>query len=429
MVLTKFEFAQEFSVPPEFPEVLKAFAREVLRDQPENIEQYAVKYFESCVASCEAENAKQMGELSQEDLQELISSMFSEYDSDGNGYLDPKEFMALIEDFRARVNFPKDEVYRFLGEADMNSDGQIEYEEFIPLALQIVQSLYAKASLESNLEEIDAAAEKYLVHGMTREELTSICENVFKKMDIDGSGRLTKSEFITALTSMELGLTRREVNALMFEVDQDDDGSVSYDEFAPFCFDLLHKMTAMKMMENEMEDDQLCAYLQDLFQAKDVDNTGLIPVESIRGLMHQAMLGLTRIQIYSVISHAQVFDDNMVKYSEFIPKAAKLIKSMTSFEFASINNQEVNEEDIRKQLNSALEQCGTEISVAAFETAVAGSGHYNEQEIYAMVHLSLNGRSKHVAQEENFYVNLEELRPQLISIIKQLRLQSGFRRD
>ena len=38
--------------------------------------------------------------------------------------------------------------HHLLAEADQNADGEIEYEEFIPLALQIVQSIYAKKALE-----------------------------------------------------------------------------------------------------------------------------------------------------------------------------------------------------------------------------------------------------------------------------------------
>merc|ERR1712187_567093 len=129
-------------------------------------------------------------------------------------------------------------------------------------------------------------------HGMSREELTGQVENMFTRMDQDGSGQLSKTEFVQALTSMELGLTRREINAIMFQIDQDSDGQVSYKEFVPFAFDLLQKLTSLRLLETELENDELAQYLVELFKAKDFQMTGMLFPEDIREWLHQAMLGL-----------------------------------------------------------------------------------------------------------------------------------------
>ncbi len=39
-----------------------------------------------------------------------------------------------------------------------------------------------------------------------------------------------------ALQSMELGLTRREINSVLFQYDRNEDGHISYTEFVPFAF-------------------------------------------------------------------------------------------------------------------------------------------------------------------------------------------------
>ena len=40
------KYLQKFPVPAGFQEILSDFTREVLRDQPENIIEYAAQYFE-----------------------------------------------------------------------------------------------------------------------------------------------------------------------------------------------------------------------------------------------------------------------------------------------------------------------------------------------------------------------------------------------
>merc|ERR1719198_1078165 len=109
---------------------------------------------------------------------------------------------------------------------------------------------------------------------------------IFERMDQDGSGTLNKQEFVAALTSMELGLTRREINTVMFQIDQDADGNVSYREFVPFAFDLLQKLTSLRLLETELENDELAQYLTDLFKARDVMMAGLLHVDDIRDLLH-----------------------------------------------------------------------------------------------------------------------------------------------
>merc|ERR1719433_2230719 len=140
---------------------------------------------------------------------------------------------------------------------------------------------------------------------MDREELTDLINSIFERMDSDKSGQLSKQEFVAALTSMDLGLTRREINSIMFQIDQDRDGNISYREFVPFAFDLLQKLTSLRLLETELENDDFAQFLIDLFKAKDTDMTGLLLVDDIRDLLHQAMLGLTRMQIYTVISEAE----------------------------------------------------------------------------------------------------------------------------
>jgi hypothetical protein len=40
------KYAKDFQIPAEFPDVLRNLTREILRDQPKDINKYALEYFE-----------------------------------------------------------------------------------------------------------------------------------------------------------------------------------------------------------------------------------------------------------------------------------------------------------------------------------------------------------------------------------------------
>lgn len=386
------KFAVNYGIPNEFPEVLKAFTREVLRVQPPNINEFAVKYFErKAQGAADHPTVGGVGgeaPMDADDVETIVRDLFKRYDGDNNGYLDPREFKLLMQDLQGRMGFPSDEIYRFLAEADQNADGMVEYEEFIPLALQIVQSIYAKKNVATMIDNVENEASN-LVHGMSREELTACIGTMFEEIDVDNSGLLSRANFVQALQSMELGLTRRELNAVMFQVDEDQDGFISYREFAKFAFDLLQKLTALRLLEYEMESDQFAQYLADLFKSRDTNLTGLLAIDDIVELLHVASLGLSRLQIYTIMSEAHV-DDGMVRYVEFIPRVTGIIRSMLSFQ-RQFEHVDDDPETIRN-LESALSSLPNPCPLAKFTSCLESLG-LGTREVNALVNAAVKSSS------------------------------------
>merc|ERR1719263_2746576 len=100
-----------------------------------------------------------------------------------------KEFKGVLA--MADLGLSDREVKRVMAEADFNDDGEISYEEFIPLAVDLVQSMYARMEAElAEQQDEDAAreaAKEYLLHGMTKEEVEGVMTEIFMKSDADGS--------------------------------------------------------------------------------------------------------------------------------------------------------------------------------------------------------------------------------------------------
>jgi Ca2+-binding EF-hand superfamily protein len=129
-----------------------------------------------------------------------------------------------------------------MAEADEDGDGLVDYREFVPLAVDVVQAIFAKADYQERKNQLaDLAVEEardMLLHGLPREELVNLLEDLFKRADTDGSGYLSRSEFHQCLKEADLGLTRKEINAIMSEIDVDGDEKVSYEEFVPLCLEV-----------------------------------------------------------------------------------------------------------------------------------------------------------------------------------------------
>jgi Ca2+-binding EF-hand superfamily protein len=220
------KYKAEFDLPKEFPSILKAFTREILRYQPDNIYEFGATYFQDLLKAQAAADNGTTRRLAPDELETLLRQLFLDHDRDGNGFLDHREFRALLNS--ANLGLSSKEVKRILAEADENEDGTIEYAEFIPLAIDLVQAMYMKIDSAADKEESSsaarAAAESHMLHGMPREALESIMGEIFKKADLDGSGTLSRREFNACLKEADLGLTRQEINLIMAEADVDDDG-------------------------------------------------------------------------------------------------------------------------------------------------------------------------------------------------------------
>ena len=290
--------------------------------------------------------------MTDDELSEFIMDQFMKYDTDGSGYLDRKEFKALLTG--TEMGLSKKDARRLLSEADENDDGVLEYTEFVPIMTEIVSNMRAKeVAREMKEEEEDDAREQvqyHLLHGMPREELEEMMERIFSDADADGNGTLDRKEFSKCLHSAELGLTRKEINLLLSDVDVDDDGLVSYSEFAPLCFDILvERFKDDVLAEAALESaDALTMALIEEFQRKETTIGGKDePLGKMhRNLVKQALvdlsaefLGLSKLQITAIMSEATTIENDEVDYEIFAPSAARMIYSMVDHRVAGAEGE------------------------------------------------------------------------------------------
>ena len=295
------KFRTSHTIPAEFPEILKDFVREILREQPQNIYGFGAEYFRDRADQA----AGNGGQMSQEDLVQQLTTLFLQADVDGNGVLDRHEFKQLMYD--ADLGLTKNQIKLLYSQADMNDDGTIEYREFIPACVELILSIQAREEARAVKEELEAEAEEmadYFFHGMSKDELEHLIREAFKAADTDGSGELSLKEFQVFLRDLPLNLTKKEINSCMMEVDTNQDGQVSMDEFIPLFHVIMREMIKNQILSVQREPDEWSEYLIACCQEHDPEGSGYIKQQKMAKAFREADLGLTKFQIMTVVGEA-----------------------------------------------------------------------------------------------------------------------------
>ncbi len=213
--------------------------------------------------------------------------------------------------------------------------------EFIPLALNVFESLYAKTELHRQQEAAFSMAEDMLLHGLTREELEATLHEVFAQADQNGDGTLSRVEFRTVLKEAGMGFTRKELNAIMHEVDVNGDGVISYKEFVPVAMALCRDVLAREIVAGKLpaKEAEAAEFLMALFEAADSSAngdaaTGFLPQADLQQLLASADLGLSTVQLNAIVSEARADDQGMVAYQDFAVSAATMFSKIFDFRVA-----------------------------------------------------------------------------------------------
>ncbi|GAX81847.1 hypothetical protein CEUSTIGMA_g9275.t1 [Chlamydomonas eustigma] len=364
------KYQKPYTIPEGFPELLKSFTREILRAQPDNIYEFGAQYFSEVLANQGAPQYQGVADvgpegvetlsdvaavldiqnLSPAELEPIIMQLFLAADTDQSGFLDRSEFTQVLKS--ANLNLSNKVIRQILAEADENEDNVIEYKEFLPVMIDILQGLKATGQAQDMMGRADelvrGAVEDMLVHGMSKQELEALMRKVFIKADADQSGSLDRKEFRDALKAAKLGLTRRDINLIMSSADTDQDGLISYEEFIPVCFQVLVERFKDEIVTNDIlsNQDGLQGMLLQAFQAADQEGTGTLSQTKVKKILEDLSyesLGLSTLQLVTLMSQAPTTQDGAVHYVQFVPIASNIIYQMYDVDSIKLRIQAVKQ--------------------------------------------------------------------------------------
>ncbi|KAK7242871.1 hypothetical protein SO694_00015492 [Aureococcus anophagefferens] len=281
------------------------------------------------------------------DLQELLLKMFQESDDNGNGSLSYDEFYQLMED--ADLGLNHSELQLLMSEADENDDQEINYNEFMPVAIDLIQSFkarrYAKRTLDAEDKAVDDEALEKL-YGPEIEQSVEAAEALFLLADSRSTGCLTRPEFRRRLKESALNLTRSEQNMIMATMPVDAFSKIVYAKFKDVLYKVKYNSIRNAIVEAKATDTaklllDLCREQEQIKMDLDAANSGHVNLEDgeepayvgtitakqLLTVLGSPKLGLSKLQITSVMSDARM-TDSMVDYWKFVPVASKTIERM-----------------------------------------------------------------------------------------------------
>ena len=229
---------------------------------------------------------------------------------------------------------------------------------FVPVAMQILKEI-ARESLDEQAvaaEALDHAAlqtAQELVNNLTDEELQRALSDIFLAADSDGNGTLDMAEFRKCLQDTDLGLTDDVINYLVRSVDTNEDGLVSYAEFAPLCYELLTEVIAkdlkdgvgtdmqaftmakaQNLLVHGMSQEDVEELIQAVFKEVDTDNNGRLDPEEFVNALALSKLNLSDDDAASLLANMQTDADGMVSLDSFRPIAFQILTEILAEELS-----------------------------------------------------------------------------------------------
>merc|ERR1719313_2575167 len=99
--------------------------------------------------------------------------------------------------------------------------------------------------------------------------------------DLDSNGVLDKAEFIACIRQLDFGLTRKEILYMLSQVDTNQDGLVSYEEFVPCAINILIQIVKDKILESETS-HEVQKFFHDKMSEFDSQGIGRLSLSELR---------------------------------------------------------------------------------------------------------------------------------------------------
>jgi len=287
-----------------------------------------------------------------------VKNAFRKFDKNRSGSLNESELKRMM--LSTGFSFTDVEVQSIMNLGDKDGDGEIDLEEFLALMTP---------SASETLQQI-------------RKMVTCIADvkGLFKEIDIDGDGLLSKEEM---LNSPGCKFDMEQVNAIYELGDSNGDEVLDMGEFIAILYPTAGEALT-KLSKNYKTIDEV----KHLFKQLDFDNDGAIT----RDELSEGVIRFSPQEVEAIMALGDVNDDGSLDMEEFIgvmyPSAATIASRMRA-QYTDINS-----------IKKAFSRIDANGDGMVSKDEVAASGSFNDQEIDALFVLGDSNNDGEIDLEE-----------------------------
>lgn len=159
---------------------------------------------------------------------EIAGELFLMIDANADGYITAKELYHALKGNGIQTS--KREVIRLFNQLDTNGDKKVSFEEFI-LGMETVQSAFFNDALAIHKSMDDLRGLIKREEGHHNQEYIPALRELFDMCDKDHSGDIDEAELCYIMIELGVQANPKEVHELFLQLDRNQDGAISFDEF------------------------------------------------------------------------------------------------------------------------------------------------------------------------------------------------------
>jgi len=256
-------------------------------------------------------------------IEELFAEAFAKVDGEGSKKIARRQFFDAVHSIATKIELSRREVNALMISADEGPDGLISYEEYVPLAYDVLRQSILDMLIDKTPHP--AQIEEYLLQILSPE-------------DPKNAGKLPLEDVELIVSGSDFNLSQEQIERLMEACGAADaEGMVNYRVFAQEASKLIHDMFSESYDEPQFDwaqipSEEVEEFLSGLLKEADKANKGSLKFRDLKAQLLSidmgAGRGLSDAEVQVVLAAATEDDYGSVTNAKFVPTGTTALQGL-----------------------------------------------------------------------------------------------------